>query len=89
MNYFISKRICDLYQRNNKNMNYSLNELLDNIESDSASAVMNLIDVVQIDTSEVLIDEQAVNKIERKITPYINDVMIEKLLIIAFMFPEV
>ena len=88
----ISKKLKDLYQRAKKSPEYSLQFVADSIDPDCCASAVALVQqfVISDDLCEVTISDDliAVLKQELDLTD-ISDMLLEALLWVAVLFPEV
>lgn len=90
MNYQISKVLYNLYDEKVKNINYSLQQLLDSLDRGTSSEALSKISSKNSEeTVNIMIDEVNLKKINLFWKKEINNEIIEILLWIAVMFPEV
>lgn len=86
----ISERLEKIYIENHKNYNYALSFLLSSIDLDTFGEALNIVDsfVLNGEQVEVDVDEQQIKKINNMLK-IVDDNLVEKLLWIAVMFPEI
>ncbi|MBE6748745.1 MAG: hypothetical protein E7557_05880 [Ruminococcaceae bacterium] len=90
MNIEINKKLVQLYYEEKMNINYSLDFVLSSLDKTKCQKGFNIpiyFDV-EDDKIKVEIDEANINTI-RKIFGEPDNILIEKLLWIAFLFPEI
>lgn len=86
----ISKRLINVYSASKKNVNYQLDFLLNSLDMDTCDACMKLVEEFKLigETQEIAIDESNVKRIQR-VFGSCNNSLIEQLLWVALMFPEI
>lgn len=90
MKFNICKKLNDLYKESNKNINYSLEFLLNSIDLNAVENAIKIIEEFKLTggTVEVVIDENNIQLL-RKYFNFIDDTLIERLLWVSILFPEI
>ena len=90
MKILISERLQNLFLLSHKNLNYSLNFLLSSIDLDTCPACVKLVKefVLLGNRVEVEIDDSNVQAMQR-IFGNIENTLVEQLLWISILFPEI
>lgn len=90
MRFDLSKKLVFAYIKNGKNINYSLMFILNSLDPYTCAAGVNLIDSFTISGEKVPFEIDDNNIREMKfLFGKPNAVLVEKLLWMAFMLPEV
>ena len=86
----ISQRLLKAYTTSKKNANYQLDFLLNSMDLDTCRDSVKLVEEFKLlgDVQELIIDESNVKRIE-KMFGCCDNSLIEQLLWIALMFPEI
>jgi len=90
MKFQISKSLCEAFNEGNKNYNYSLSFLLSSIELDNCSKYFGLIEEFKLggDCVTVEIDDSNADIIRTSFDD-VNNALIERLLWVSILFPEI
>ena len=89
MQFEISEKLIKAYNENSKNPNYSLNFLLNSLDPSICISAIKLVDVFNIQGNTITYDVDEKNiKIIKILFKEINNNLIEKLLWIALLLPE-
>ena len=88
MKYNINSRTVELFKKNSKKYNYMIDWLLSSVEDDLIKYSLSIINVSSEKTVGVDINDDNCERI-KEIFGEINDEIVEKLITIALMFPEV
>lgn len=90
MKYYISNELVNLYKNSGKNLNYSLDYILSSLDSNVCKKAIELVAEVNIRGEKVAVDIDETNICEIKAIFNSNDnSLVEKLLWIAILFPEI
>lgn len=86
----ISSDLLNIIQASHKNLNYSLNFLLSSIDSDTCAKCMHLVEEFKLsgDRTGVEIDNASIEIIQQVFHKVDNDI-IERLLWVSMLFPEI
>ena len=86
----ISQRLQKAYTASKKNANYQLDFLLNSMDLDTCRDCIKLVEEFKLlgDVQELALDESNVKRIE-KVFGRCEDSLIEQLLWVALMFPEI
>lgn len=86
----ISKRLISAYSTCKKSVNYQLDFLLNSLDMDTCNASMKLVEEFKLlgEAQEIVIDESNVKRIQKTFGSC-NNSLIEQLLWIALMLPEI
>ena len=90
MQFELSEKLIRKYSESNKSPNYSLNFLLNSLEPTVCASVIKLVDVfsIQGNTTTYDVDEKNIKIIETLFKEF-DSKLVEKLLWIALLFPEI
>lgn len=90
MDVKISKELNEEYTKQHKNFNYALSFLLDSVDRVAARNALSLLAVPDHQCSlDISIDDSSIEKIKNWLQLSPDDNVIEKLLVVSLMFPEV
>ena len=88
MKFNINSRTIELFKKNSKKYNYMIDWLLSSVEDNLIKYSMSIISVLPEKTVAVDIDDDNCERI-KEIFGDINDEIVEKVITIALIFPEV
>ncbi len=87
----MSSELSKIYAASHKNWNYSLNLLLGSLDLETSSSCFAIIDsfVLSGQKVEIEVDDPLIEKAEGLLNSHMDHQLIEKLIWIAAMLPEV
>ena len=89
MRYEVSKKLISAYKENKKNPNYSLTFILNSVDPGTCAAGAELIDsfIISDDKVSFEIDDNNIRAL-KSLFGNADAILVEKMLWIAFMLPE-
>ncbi|MGN0179145.1 MAG: hypothetical protein ACI4DY_06865 [Monoglobaceae bacterium] len=85
----LSKKLISAYRENEKNPNYSLSFILNSVDPGTCASGADLIDsfIISDDKDSFEIDDNSI-RVLKTLFGKVDAVLVEKMLWIAFMLPE-